>query len=276
MPRLPPERYTGTPIDLDCEPFDEAQVNGVLAAVGDAFPLLMEKEQFQERLNSIALLHAHVLSSNTEPTLTAEQNYLLDLRWAVRQLAALVPLEAVPDDEEGRFPREPPHGVLRLLDVPMAELIEQRLSEERAAWIERQKRSEVAPSARRPSPPALSATDIFGGETPTDILTVASEVARLLDHATTLALPPKQQKRQRLGRPAVFGKIALPLMKLYHDAFGQEPGVSRSGGEKDVSGPMVLFIEAVCLVMGIKVSGEAIAKAKAEHFSKKQKASNGR
>lgn len=41
MPRLPPERYTGTPIDLDCEPFDEAQMNGVLAAVGDAFPLMI-------------------------------------------------------------------------------------------------------------------------------------------------------------------------------------------------------------------------------------------
>ena len=41
MPRLSPERYTRTSIDLDCEPFDEAQVNGVLAAVGDAFPLMI-------------------------------------------------------------------------------------------------------------------------------------------------------------------------------------------------------------------------------------------
>ncbi len=67
MPRLPPERYTGTPIDLHFEPFDEAQVNGVLAAVGEAFPLLIDRKLFQERLNSIAQLHAHVLGSNTEP-----------------------------------------------------------------------------------------------------------------------------------------------------------------------------------------------------------------
>jgi hypothetical protein len=39
----------------------------VLAAVGEAFPLLIDRKLFQERLNSIAQLHAHVLGSNTEP-----------------------------------------------------------------------------------------------------------------------------------------------------------------------------------------------------------------
>lgn len=276
MPRLPPERYTGTPIDIDRELFDEAQVDGLLAAVGPQFPLLMDKALFQERLNSIALLHAHVLGSNTEPTKAAEREYLVDLLKTARHLAYLLPLGAAPGDDEGRFAPEPPHGVVRLLDAPMAELIEQRLSDEQSKWFARQDSSACPSTARRPQPPALSANDIFGAETPADILTIASEVARLLETATTRALPPKPKGRRRLGRPAVFGKIALPLMKLYHDAFGQEPGVSRSGGDKDVSGPMVHFIEAACQVMGIKISGEAIVKAKGEHFSKKQKASNGR
>lgn len=276
MPRLSPERYPGTPIDIEREPFGEAQVNGVLAAVGDAFPLLMEKEQFQERLNSVAQLHAFVLGSNTEPTEAADREYLVDLLRTARRLALLLPLAPVPGDDEGRFAPEPPHGVVRLLDAPMAELIEQRLSDERSKSFARQDSSACPSTARRPQPPALSANDIFGAETPADILTIASEVARLLETATTRALPPKPKGRRRLGRPAVFGQLALPLMKLYHDAFGQEPGVSRSGGDKDVSGPMVHFIEAACQVMGIKISGEAIAKAKAEHFSRNQKASNSR
>jgi hypothetical protein len=273
MPRLPPERYTGTPIDLECEPFDEAQVYGVLAAVGEAFPLLIDMKLFQERLNSIALLHAHVLGSNTEPAQAAEREYLVDLLATARRLAHLLPLAPVPGDDEGRFAPEPPHGVLRLLDAPMAALIEQRLSEERSNWLKRQDSSHVLPAARRPSPPALSATDIFGGETPADILIVVSEVARLLEQAIPRNLPPKQKEPERRGRPPVFGEVALPLMKLYVEAFGRGPGVSRSGGDKDVSGPMVLFIEAACRVMGISVSGEAIAKAKLKHFPRK-KASN--
>jgi len=275
MPRLTPEQYTGTPIDLDYEPFGEAQVNGVLAAIGDAFPLLIDRELFQERLNSIAKWHRVVLASNTEPTEAADREYLVDLLSTARRLAHLLPLAPVPNDDEGRFPPEPAHGVLRLLDAPMAALIEQRLSDERSNWHKRHYSSHVLPAARRPSAPALSATDIFGGETPADILVVASEVARLLEQAIQRNLPPEQKEPERIGRPAVFGEVALPLMKLYVEAFGRQPGVSRSGGDKEVSGPMVLFIEAACQVMGISVSGEAIAKAKLKHFPR-TKASNDR
>jgi hypothetical protein len=270
MPRLPPERYPGTPLYIDRQPFKRGRVNRILAIVGEAFPLLIKKKKFQERLNSIAQLHSFVVSSNTEPTLTAEQSYLVDLRWAARRLAALVPLDAVSDDDEGRFPHEPSHGVLRLLDAPMAELIERRLSDERGAWVKRQRRSDIPPTARRPSPPSLSASDIYGGDTPTDILTVASEVAHLLEQATTHALEQKRNRQDSLGRPAVYGELALPLMELYIGAFGQKPGVSRSDDNAEVTGPMVRFIKTACSVMGLEISGEAIAKEKAKHYSKKR------
>jgi hypothetical protein len=268
MPRLPPERYSGTPIDIDCEPFDEAQVNAVLAAVGDAFPLLIDKELFQERLNGIALLHAHVLSSNKEPTEAAEREYLVDLLKAARRMGELLPLGGVHVDDEVGFEAEPSHGVIRLLDAPMAALIEQRLSDERGAWVERQRNLDLPPTARRPSPPVLSASDIYGGDTPMDILTIASEVAHLLELATTQALEQEQTGRQSLGRPAVYGELALPLMEFYIKAFGQQPGVSRSDDNTEVTGPMVRFIKTVCATLGLVVSGEAIAKEKAKHYPK--------
>jgi hypothetical protein len=269
MPRLSPERYPGTPIAIDHEPFEEATVNGVLAAVGDAFPLLMKRERFRERLNGVAQLYSFVLGSNTEPTGTAEQKYLLDLRWAVRRLAALVPLEAIPGGDDDRFAPEPPHGVLRLLEAPMADLIARRLSDERGAWVERQQGSGASATARRSIPPALSASDIYGGNTPKDILTFASEVANLIEEATTHALNHEQNERHSLGRPAVYGQLALPLMDLYKEAFGQEPGISRSDDNTEATGPMVRFIKTVCATIGLVVSGDAIAKEKAKHYPKK-------
>lgn len=270
MPRLTPTQYRGTPIDIDHEPFGEAEVDAVLEEVGAAFPLLMDRDAFRTRLNQIATLRSYVLSSNTEPTPWAEQDYLLDLRWAARQLAELVPLSPVPGDDEGRFDEEPPFGVLQFLDEPMAALINQRVTDERDARLKRRQNLNLPLSNRQVSPPAISASEIFGGDNPREILAVASELARLLDQATTLALNEIPSVQTRVGRPAVFGEVARPLMELYREAFGRTPAASRSNDNTEVTGPMVRFIKSVCDILGMAVSGEAIAKEKAKYLRQRQ------
>lgn len=248
MPRRSPPMYAGAILDPDLTPFGSDEVDRVLLAVGEEFPLAMDREEFAARLNTIAQYASLLGQASEAPSPKTNLEFLTDLQRAARWLGGLLPLHAVAGDAEGgEFGLHPSEGTLRLLAGPLAQVLQGHCE---------------PPEADPSQSPAIRTLMDAGLTRPEDILEMVACICTLLDQAISLA---KQDLPEAVASQATEPTVRA-LMQLYRDAFGRPIAFSRPGTSGEPGGPMIRFVQAACKVMGQTPAPATIAKIKQRHF----------